>query len=73
MRMKIITEAELKKLQGGRKPTHDPVKHPVHYTSGTIECIDAIEAALSKDEFVGAMKFQMIKYVWRSRLKGDTV
>ena len=25
---------------------HDPVNHPSHYTSGDIECIDAIRAAL---------------------------
>lgn len=26
--------------------THDPVNHPAHYTTGDIECIDAIMAAL---------------------------
>ncbi|MBQ9009305.1 MAG: DUF3310 domain-containing protein, partial [Clostridia bacterium] len=26
---------------------HDAVNHPAHYTAGGVECIDAIEAALT--------------------------
>lgn len=29
----------------------DPVNHPVHYTQGGIETIDAIEATLTAEEF----------------------
>ena len=50
---------------------HDPVNHPAHYTQGGIECIDAIEAAMTADEFVGFLRGQMIKYVWRLGRKGD--
>lgn len=50
---------------------HDPVNHPSHYTSGSIECIDAIEAALTPEEFRGFCKGNSIKYVWRSNLKGN--
>ena len=32
---------------------HDPVSRPSHYTAGGIECIDAIRAALTPDEFRG--------------------
>lgn len=45
--------------------TNDPVNHPSHYTQGGIECIDAIEAALSPQEFVGFLKGQVMKYTWR--------
>lgn len=48
---------------------HDPVDHPSHYTSGGIECIDAIEAALTPEEFRGFCKGNALKYVWRERLK----
>lgn len=48
----------------------DPINHPLHYTQGSIECIDAIEAALSTEEFEGFLKGQIIKYVWRARHKG---
>ena len=53
-----------------RNPVDDPVNHPTHYTSGEIECIDAIRAALTPEEFRGFCKGNVIKYVWRSNLKG---
>ena len=48
----------------------DPVNHPPHYTRGSIECIDAIEAALTPEEFRGYCKGNAIKYIWRERHKG---
>lgn len=51
--------------------TSDPVNHPAHYTAGAVECIDAIEAAMTFEEFVGFLRGQMIKYVWRLGRKGD--
>lgn len=50
---------------------HDPVNHPAHYTQGGVECIDAIEAALGKDQFIGFLRGQVLKYSWRCGLKGD--
>lgn len=49
---------------------HDPVSHPAHYTSGGIECIDALKAALTWEEFQGFCKGNVLKYVWRANLKG---
>jgi hypothetical protein len=43
---------------------NDPV-NPAHYKRGAVECIDAIEAALSPEEFRGFLKGQVLKYVWR--------
>jgi len=48
----------------------DPINQPEHYTAGSIECIDAIEAALTPDEFIGFLKGNAIKYIWRCRHKG---
>lgn len=50
----------------------DMVNHPTHYTSGGIECIDAIYAALCKyDDPIDAwLTGQVIKYLWRAPLKG---
>ena len=48
----------------------DDVNSPSHYTRGAIECIDAIRAALTDEEFRGYCKGNMIKYVWRERYKG---
>lgn len=43
----------------------DPVEHPAHYTSGEIECIVAIEASMSPEEFRGFLKGTAMKYMWR--------
>ena len=48
----------------------DQVNHPPHYTQGGIECIDAIQAALTADEFRGYCKGNALKYVCRERSKG---
>lgn len=50
----------------------DNVNHPEHYTSGGIECIDAIQAALTPEEFRGFLKGNVIKYTWRERKKGGS-
>ena len=47
----------------------DQVNQPPHYRQGGIECIDAIEAALTPEEFRGYCKGNVLKYVWRERHK----
>lgn len=46
------------------------VHAPEHYRKGGIECIDAIRAALTPEEFRGYCKGNAIKYLWRERHKG---
>jgi len=48
----------------------DPVNQPEHYRQGEIECIDAIQAALTAEEFRGFCKGNLMKYAWRERHKG---
>ncbi len=43
-------------------PKPDLVNHPPHYTMGGIETIDFIAAKLTKDEFVGYLKGNVLKY-----------
>jgi hypothetical protein len=50
----------------------DLVNHPPHYTDGGIECIDAIEAQLTPEEYRGYLKGNIAKYAWRERHKGGT-
>ena len=52
-----------------KKTMADKVNHPEHYNQGTIECIDAIEAMLSQEEFVGYLRGNSLKYRWRFRYK----
>jgi len=48
----------------------DDVNKPAHYASGSIECIDAIEAQLNVQEFRGYLKGNIAKYLWREHKKG---
>jgi len=52
----------------------DLVNNPNHYQSegnGGIECIQAIQAALTEEEFQGFCKGNNIKYTWRANRKQD--
>lgn len=49
---------------------YDMVNNPAHYNTGSIECIEAIEASMSADEFQGYLKANCIKYLWRMSYKG---
>ena len=48
------------------------VDHPQHYQTERLECIDAIQAQMTPEEFRGFLKGNVIKYVWRERRKGGT-
>ena len=51
----------------------DIVNHPKHYTQGKIECIDAIEAAVSELSGLDAVcTANVIKYVWRWKHKNGS-
>lgn len=47
----------------------DQVNHPQHYNQGAVECIDAIQSALTPEEFAGFCKGNCIKYCWRAGVK----
>jgi len=48
---------------------NDPVNNPSHYNTGGIECIDAMQAMLSTEEFIGYLRGNGLKYRWRFRYK----
>ena len=47
----------------------DPVNHPAHYTSGSIECIDAMQAAFGVEAVKDFCLCNAFKYLWRHRNK----
>ncbi len=51
----------------------DDVNKPKHYTQGSIECIDAIDAMLEESGSSRAdfYRTQIIKYIWRMPYKGS--
>jgi hypothetical protein len=59
-------------FEGGPILFGDDVNHPIHYTDGSIECIEAIEAQLTAEEFRGYLKGNIAKYIWREKHKGGT-
>ena len=48
----------------------DSVNQPEHYAASAIECIEAIEAQLSPEEYKGFLKGNVCKYLWREKQKG---
>ena len=48
----------------------DMVNSPSHYKTGKIECIEAMEAMLSREEFIGYLRGNAFKYQWRFLHKG---
>lgn len=48
----------------------DKVNHPSHYTTGEIETIDYIRDKLTKEEFIGYCKGNILKYISREKYKG---
>lgn len=47
----------------------DPVNRPAHYTSGGIECIDAMQAAFGDEAVKDFCLCNAFKYLWRHRSK----
>ena len=50
--------------------TEDMVNHPAHYTQGAVECIEAIKASMTAQQFLGYLKGNAMKYMWRFQFKG---
>ena len=51
----------------------DMVNHPSHYADGGIECIEAIEASMTREAFCGYLKGNAQKYFWRYEKKINPV
>ena len=52
----------------------EDVNSPAHYAQqGDIECIDAMESMLSREEIIGYLRGNSFKYRWRCRSKRNAV
>ena len=51
----------------------DVVNNPDHYNTGSIECIEGIQASMSAEAFAGYLKGNCMKYLWRYDYKGKPV
>ena len=70
-KMIYYNEEEMKNVLNaeGSKTMTDLVNNPPHYNKGDIACIDAIEAMLTHEEYVGYLRGNSLKYRWRFRYK----
>ena len=48
----------------------DIVNHPPHYNKHGVECITAIRASMTDEEYQGYLKGNSLKYIWRYKYKG---
>jgi hypothetical protein len=67
--IEIDAPEELTTLQ----PAIDVVNHPIHYTFGGIECLDAIKGQLGTDGFIAFLRGQIAKYNWRIMHKNNSL
>jgi len=66
-----VSWVTIKPLETTPTIKEDVVNHPSHYTDGgSIECIEAIEAQLTTEEYQGYLRGNCVKYLWRWRNKG---
>jgi|TARA_R110001583_G_scaffold25011_12_gene91015 hypothetical protein len=69
----VVAEAAMTKSYKF-KTIDDEVNSPAHYKNqGDIECIDAMESMLSREEIIGYLRGNSFKYRWRCRNKGSAV
>ena len=54
-------------FQAGRNTQRIPQESadPDHYKTDSVECIDAIRAALGKEGFIAYCRGQILRYAWR--------
>ncbi len=54
---------------GAAQAVKDNVNHPSHYADSAIECIDAMEAMMTPEQFIGYLRGNLFKYQWRYEKK----
>ena len=65
-----MADAELNPFDDAEE---DVVNKPSHYNTGSIECIEGIQASMSAEAFNGYLKGNCMKYLWRYDYKGKPV
>ena len=51
------------------KVRQDIINSPGHYADSTIECIDAMQAMMTPEQFIGYLRGNVFKYQWRYEKK----
>lgn len=59
-----------KKWQSPTKEVETSPINPAHYKDTTIQFIDAVKAAMTTEQYLGFLRGNVIKYLWRYENKG---
>ena len=70
-REKNVNAGTIKMNKDRAKTQSDPVNHPSHYNQGGIETLDIIKMSLTKEEYKGYLKGNVLKYRERAQFKGN--
>ena len=71
----ILNRMEVKRLEAdelSKEQIHENVNSPKHYSSGEIECIDAMIHCFGIEEVQIYAKIAAFKYLWRSKHKHNS-
>ena len=67
--MNVTKFSEASNILDSVSDDDDMVNSPAHYNFAGVECIDAIQDALTPEEFRGFLKGTVMKYIWRLPFK----
>lgn len=56
-----------------KNETNSNVNHPSYYNNNSLETIEIIKGSLSKEEYSGFLKGNILKYISRADFKGNVV
>ena len=54
-------------------PKNDAVHHPSHYCKGSMEFWDDMKELMTREEYIGALKYNAMKYICRCPDKDDAI
>lgn len=69
--LKEIDQLDESEVLSQDKKSEDLVNHPDHYNQGGIETLDIIKMSLTKEEYKGYLKGNILKYRERAQFKGN--
>lgn len=56
-----------------KNEANNNVNHPSYYNNNSLETIEVIKGSLSKEEYSGFLKGNILKYISRADFKGKTI
>ena len=61
---------DVKMMQAHKEIEEEIKQSPAHYKQGSIECIDALKELMPESQYIGFLRGNVMKYIWRYENKG---